>query len=129
MADNQVLISPLSVPQSKKKNFILNLNVYRNAHYQTLNKVKVNYKEHMKEQILALPVYNQVRIKYVLFPKTRRKTDLDNVISVHQKFFQDAFAEFGRIQDDTYDFITGSVQLFGMVDPSNPRVEITIIPI
>ena len=53
-----VLISPLSVPQTKTKNFILNLNVYRNAHFHVLNKAKINYKAIMLEQIIKL---NQIK--------------------------------------------------------------------
>ncbi len=126
---NCILGSPLQVPQTKTKNFILNLNVYRNAHYFTLNKAKVNYTAHMEDQIKTLPMYDRVRIKYQLYPKTHHMTDLDNVLSVHQKFFQDALTKFNKIPDDTYKHITTSVQLFGEVDPTNPRVEITIIPI
>jgi Holliday junction resolvase RusA-like endonuclease len=39
------LILPLTVPVSSKKNFILNLNNYRNAHFLVLSKAKSNYSE------------------------------------------------------------------------------------
>lgn len=121
--------SPLVVPQSKKKNFSLNLNIYRNAHYQTLNKVKVVYKEYMKEQILLLPEFVKVEIAYKLYAPSKRRMDLDNVIPVHQKFFQDALVELGKIPDDDYTHIVKSIQAFGRIDRENPRVEIIIKPI
>ena len=120
------LSSPLRVYQTKKKDFILNLNVYRNSHYRTLNTVKIRYKEVMKEQILKLPKMEKIILHYRLYPKSRRLTDLDNVISVHSKFFQDALVELGIIPDDDYRYIIGSTQEFGEVDKDNPRVEIKI---
>ena len=123
------LISPLAVPKTKTKNFILNLNIYRNTHYQTLNKVKINYKTVMKNQIMKLPIFTKLSIEYTLYPKTKRLTDLENVISIHQKFFQDALVEFGRIEDDTYLHIVESIQRFGEVDKHNPRVEIHLFQI
>lgn len=124
------IIAPLFVPQSKNKNFILNLNVYRNAHYQTLNTVKLRYKQILEEQIKELPEFKeQIQIVYRLFPKTRRRTDIGNVLSIHQKFFEDALTEYGKIVDDNYLYVPKTAQIFGEVDPTNPRVEIEITEI
>ena len=121
------IIAPLSVPQSKKKMFILNMNVYRNAHYMTLNTVKKRYKDVLQDQILLLPVFDKpIQIIYKLFPKTRRRTDIGNVLSIHQKFFEDALTEFGKIEDDNYLYVPRTAQIFGAVEPTNPRVEIEI---
>ena len=38
-------VIPISVQQTKKKRFSLNLNQYRNAHFRTLSTVKKRYKE------------------------------------------------------------------------------------
>jgi len=121
-----LLLSPLSVPQSAKKNFVLNLNVYRNSHYRTLNTVKIRYKAAMKEQIEKLPKMGRVIIYYKLFPKSHRLTDIGNVISVHKKFFEDSMVELGILEDDNYKFVIGSTEEFGKVDKENPRVEIRI---
>jgi Holliday junction resolvase RusA-like endonuclease len=120
------LEAPLSVPQSKKKNFILNLNVYRNAHYQTLNKVKQRYKEAMTEQIKALPKLNQIQIGYRLYPKTRRLCDISNILAIHDKFFCDALQELGKLEDDNYLYLNTVTYSMGEVDKENPRVEIYI---
>lgn len=121
-----VLDSPLTVPQSKKKNFTLGLNQYRNSHFLVLNKVKIVYKELMKQQIEKLPKFTKVKITYTLFPKTKRLTDLDNICSIHSKFFMDALTELDRIQDDNYLYVPEISFNFGKVDKDNPRVEIVI---
>lgn len=123
------IISPLKVVQSKKKMFILNLNNYRNAHYMTLNTVKRNYKEAVREQVEQLPEFKKVIIHYELYPKTRRRTDIGNVTAIHKKFFEDALVELGRIPDDSFDHVIGSTESFGCVDSTNPRVEILITEI
>ena len=128
-----ILSSPLKVwrgktkPRKAKQWFILNLNNYRNAHYLVLNRTKINYKTAMANQIQLLPVMDYpITIHYEIFAKTRRKLDIDNVVSVHKKYFQDALVEMGRIEDDDFDWIVGSSESYGGVDKDNPRVEITI---
>jgi len=120
------ICSPLRVVRSKTKFFILNLNHYRNAHYLTLNKAKSEYLSAVEEQIKNLPTYEQVRLSYTLYPKDRRICDLDNILSVHAKFFQDALVTLGRIPEDNYKHVLSSCQYFGGVDKTNPRVEIKI---
>lgn len=65
-------------------------------------------------------------IVYTLYPKTKHLSDLDNVCSVHAKFFQDALVELKKIPDDNYNYIVSTKFLFGSIDPENPRVEIDI---
>ena len=118
--------SPLRVPISKNKNFILNLNNYRNTHYQSLNKAKINYKEMIKDQLHDKVFNCPIQIEYQYFPGTKRLTDIGNVVSIHQKFFEDALSELGCIPDDNYKYVPSSVCSFGGIDKENPRVEITI---
>ena len=49
-----VVESPVSVLVGKKK-FMLNLNPYRNAHFQVLNRAKDEYKRIMHNEIIGLP--------------------------------------------------------------------------
>lgn len=123
------IISPLSVKQTKTKQFILNLNNYRNTHYQTLNKVKVNYKAELAAQIKLLPTFTRIGLMFTLYPKTARLTDVSNVCSVHEKFFADALVELGKLPDDNYLYLPESGYRFGAIDRENPRVEITIHPL
>jgi len=121
-----IISSPLSVPISKNKNFTLNLNKYRNAHYQILNSAKVNYKAVMYDQIMRLPEMEQIHISYILYPKTKALCDISNICSIHRKFFEDALTELGKIPDDNYKHIIGSSESFSNVDKDNPRVDICI---
>ena len=57
--------SPLRVPAGKN-DFILNLNNYRNEHYQTLNKAKIAYKQLIHNQVVKLPKMNKIIVIVVL---------------------------------------------------------------
>lgn len=130
LLDNSLISSPLDVPVNKSgKKFILNMNNYRNTHYHVLNKAKKVYKELISQSILGLPLFNKIKLEFTLYPKTKRSTDLDNVCSIHAKFFQDALTELGRIPDDNYNHIVEVTYKFGSVDKENPRVDITITEI
>jgi Holliday junction resolvase RusA-like endonuclease len=124
-----VISAPLSVHTSRNRKFILNLNNYMHVHHHALNAAKKNYKALLAEQILRLPKMKKAEIGYVLYPKTKRKTDIGNVIAIHKKFFEDAMVEFGIIPDDDYTHIVGSYESFGAVDKENPRVEIRVLEI
>lgn len=121
------LIAPLHIQQSKKKKFLIGLNPYRNTHYQILNKIKVNYKEEMKSQILTLPLLNRIELIYTLYPRTKHLCDISNILSIHDKFLCDALVEFGKLPEDNYLFVPKVTYLFGNVDKENPRVEIQLI--
>jgi len=119
------IISPLSVPAGKKK-FYLNLNVYRNSHYQILDQAKKNYKFLIAKQLIYLTPFKKVNLELNLYPKTKRLTDLDNVLSIHLKFFCDALVYYKKIPDDNYLYIPEINYRFGAVNKMNPRVEIII---
>lgn len=120
------LVSPLRVAKTKTAEWILNQNNYRNTHYQTLNKVKINYKSEMDSQIKTLPEFSKVEVTYTLFPATKRKCDVPNVCCIHDKFFMDALVEAGKLPDDHYEYYPRIIYQFGEVDKDNPRVEISI---
>jgi len=121
------ICAPLSVPVSKSKKFILNLNQYRNAHYFTMNNAKREYKAFLAPLLEGLTLNPPVIVTYTLYPKTKRRTDLGNVLSIHQKFFEDALVELGCLADDDYHTIVQTLFKFGSIDPTNPRVEIDIV--
>ena len=120
------VIAPLSVSLSRNKHFILNLNKYRNSHYHLLNKAKHLYEEVISAQVDQLPKFKCIALTLTLYPANKRMTDLDNVLSVHTKFFQDALVNFNKIYDDDYTFIKEVHYLFGEIDRDNPRIEILI---
>ena len=119
-------ISPIKVLATKVRSFILNLNQYRNTHYRVLNNCKINYKEAMKSQIKSAPVFKKILCVYKVFFGSKRQFDLGNVCCVHEKFFEDALVELGKLEDDNVNFIPIVVYLYGGLDKDNPRVEITI---
>ena len=121
-----IIESPLRVATGKTKYFVLNLNQYRNAHYFTLNNAKKEHKRLIIEQVNKLPAFSKIIIHYMLFPKNKRMCDLDNVISIHAKFFQDVLVECKKIPEDTYEYIIGSTQEFGEINKTNPHVQIKI---
>ena len=120
------LYSPVKIERPKSKDFAINLNIYRNTHYKSLNALKIKYKALMASQIKRLPLLNVIEIHYKLFPKTKRLCDINNIISITDKWFCDALVELGRLKEDNYLYIPRTTSEFGGVDKDDPRVEITI---
>lgn len=120
---------PLTIPVSKNRSLLLNLNVYRNAHYQSLDKAKKLFKEFIKSQLEPLPKFDRVHLRYTLYPKTKRLCDIANICSIVDKFFSDALVETGHLEDDNYNFVQGVSFFFGSVDSENPRVDVEILPV
>lgn len=89
------------------KKFALNLNVYRNAHYQTLNKAKIIFKNQLliNHPELYQITAQRVKIEYYIERCDQRKFDTMNIISIVDKFFLDALVEFGCIPDDNYNYV------------------------
>lgn len=89
------------------KRFALNLNVYRNAHYQVLNKAKIIFKNQLLAQYPEIKRIKarRVQIEYYIEKCDNRKFDIMNVISIVDKFFLDALVEFGCIPDDNYNHV------------------------
>lgn len=119
--------SPLKTFASKAKEWILNLNQYRNTYFRTLNTCKINYKLMLESQILSGPSYHKIACIYTVYPRTKANFDIGNVCCIHQKFFEDALVELGKLPDDNYHYIPLTVYMMGEVDPSNPRVEVEVI--
>jgi len=95
-----IVTSPLNIPVSKSSFFSLNLNKYRNTHFHVLSKAKNEYFLFILNQVKNLPKFKTITIRYTLYPKTKRMTDLDNVLSIHAKFFQDCLTKNGNIEDE-----------------------------
>lgn len=123
---------PLSVLVTKKRHFWLNLNQYRNTHFQTLNKAKANFKEAVEDEIkkLGQGIDGKARwgLWYKLYPPTRRLCDVSNICSVVDKFFSDALVELNVLEDDNYNIVREVHYLIGQVDKANPRAEFYLVP-
>ena len=119
---------PLKLPLRSKKSpyFYLNLNVYRNAHYQVLNKAKQTFEEYIWNQIRQLPKFKWLGLLYTLYPGSSRRHDISNVCCIVDKFFCDALVNAQVIPDDNADVVRKIVYEFGKVDKENPHVNIYI---
>ena len=120
--------SPLSIRTSPKRKFVLNLNQYRNTHYRMSNNAKVKYKEFMKKQILKQKgKITKALFIYTVYAGSKRSFDVGNVVSIHQKFFEDALVELGMMEDDKYSIAPMYIGCFGGIDKENPHVNIEVI--
>lgn len=120
-----MIISPLRVLVGKKL-IPLNLNIYRNLYFQTLNKAKIAYKKLIREQLKTLILEPPVQITYTYYPPDKRQSDLGNVLPIHAKFFEDALVEYGYLEDDNWKIINEVIYRIGKIDKANPRVEVEI---
>ena len=112
-----------------KKNH-LNLNVYRNLHYRSLNTGKIKYKDIVRDDVLKLPVFTKpVIIGYIYYIRDKRLVDIGNIHSITEKYFLDALVELKRIKDDNWHWVLGARYRFGGIDKDNPRCEVTIIEV
>lgn len=96
-------------------------------HYRVLNQAKINYKMFMKKQIEKIPkLQPPIQITYRLYKGDKRNCDVGNVCSIHQKFFEDALVELGKLPDDNHNMIKRSIFEWGGVDKLNPCVSILV---
>ena len=103
----------------KKRTNLFSMNIYRNMHYQSLNKVKRDYHKEVEEWVKMLPKFKSLTPKYTLFFKGKRKKDIDNSIFPVHKFLMDALVEGGVIEDDHYNFVTKVTTEFGGLGDDN----------
>jgi len=127
MTSDNTVICPLSVQVSKRKKFILNINNYRNLGYHTLSKAKREYFQAVKLQVLKLRGWQRVAVRFTMYPKTARRIDLSNVLSIHDKFLLDTAVTLGKLDDDDYHHVIKVSYHFGEIDRMNSRVEAEFI--
>lgn len=123
--------SPLKIVIGKTKagklrEFNLNLNAYRNAYFRTLNESKHKYKMFIVDQLQDKPRFEKIAIMYKVFKGDARRYDIGNIISIHQKYFEDAMVECGKLPDDKASNIPMVLYTDGGIDRDNPRVEIKV---
>lgn len=91
--------------KAKRQYFRLNMNEYRNTHYQVLNKAKLLFKKYVKKVYSTNHLNSPITIEYTLFHKTNRKFDQNNIYSIADKFFCDYLVDTHIIIDDNYHYI------------------------
>jgi len=112
--------------KGKDKRISINLNTYRNLHFQINNQCKRLYKELMREQLEGRIINTPVEITYQVFKPSKRSLDKMNVVSIASKYFLDAVTEYGCWDDDNDDNVKTEIILPTEIDRENPRIEITI---
>lgn len=112
------------------KKFYVNLNEYRNAHYQVLSKVKKVFQNHILYMAPVERTGNKsdlpVKITFTLYAGDKKSRDLANVCSIVDKFACDALVKGGVLEDDNCDNITNVQYIYGGIDRDNPRVDVYI---
>jgi hypothetical protein len=121
-----VISCPLSVSISARKKWTLNLNSYRVAHYQILNKAKISFFKDVLPQIAKMLPAEKITVSFVLYRKDQRKCDTTNICAIVDKFLMDALVTIGKIKDDDYTHVVSTQYSFGGIDKANPRVEAII---
>jgi len=126
--DSLVLHLPLRIRNRVKTEsyFYINLNTYRNAPFHELSDMKIKFAEMVKDQLVLVPQYEWVTFKYILFPGSAREMDTNNICSIVDKFFCDAFVKARKLPDDNYKYLRATEFAFGEIDRNNPRVELHI---
>lgn len=125
---NFVITVPTRVKVSNKKQKSLNLNIYRNLNYFSLNTQKKNFKTIVKNEIKKIPKLGKIDIHYEIFHNTKAIIDTMNVGSIVNKFFEDALVELGVIPDDNYLYIRNHSFSFGGLS-DKPKAIVTITEI
>jgi len=122
-----VISMPLFIDMGKRKikRHYINLNAYRNLHYQVNNNLKIAYKAIVAPQIKGM-VFRRIKLTFVLHRGDKRRVDRANILSVHEKYFSDALVELGCLPDDQDSYIESSHYYTGEIDKENPRVDIFI---
>jgi len=124
------LICPLYIVLERKtkpdKKIFVNMNTYRNLHFQINNQVKIKYKELLKEQLIGVKIKTPVEITYKVYKARNNNLDKMNVVSITSKYLLDAITELGCWTDDNDDFVKTEIIMPTELDRKKPRVEVFI---
>ena len=113
--------------KTKKDNKILvGMNWYRNAHYRNSNLVKQHYHKLIYSKVTqSQKLKDKYMVSYMLYP-SNSNCDLMNVVSVIDKFLNDALQDSGVVINDNIKFYKHMLATVKEIDKINPRIEIII---
>lgn len=119
--------APLFVTGISKqsKNYWLNLNWYRNAHFHILDSAKKAFKKELDLSWIGEPI-ERCEVEFTFYYPSKAKRDIDNSMAVIGKFALDAISEAGIIVDDNHTCVVCVRGKFGGYDKENPRCEIVL---
>lgn len=112
---------------TKNRKIFVGMNWYQRANKYEINKVKQEYHELIKLKLFGNKekIKGSYQVKYKYFYKNSG-SDLRNVTSVIDKFFNDALQELRIIVNDNVNYYKESVDIVGGMDKKNPRIEIEV---
>lgn len=116
---------PLFITNRSNRRKWLTLNNYRNWHYQVSNDIKRRFKSEVFDK-LDFKIKGRVKIEYFYFAPDKRTRDLMNVISVIDKFFQDAMVDRGCIESDDLSTVVEVNSCYMGIDKEDPRLDVMI---
>jgi len=116
---------PLFITNRSNKRKWLTLNNYRNWHYQVSNDIKRRFKSEVFDK-LDFNIKGKIKIEYFYFAPDKRTRDLMNVISVIDKFFQDAMVDRGCIESDDLSTVVEVNSCYMGIDKLDPRLDVMI---
>lgn len=116
---------PLFITNRSNRRKWLTLNNYRNWHYQVSNDIKRRFKSEVFDK-LDFKIKGKVKIEYFYFAPDKRTRDLMNVISVIDKFFQDAMVDRGCIESDDLSTVVEVNSCYMGIDKEDPRLDVMI---
>ena len=113
--------------KTKKDNKVLvGMNWYRNAHFRNSNQVKQHYHKLIYSKVTqSQKLKDKYMVSYMLYP-SNSNCDLMNVVSVIDKFLNDALQDCGVIVNDNIKFYKHMIATVKEVDKLNPRIEIIV---
>ena len=112
--------------KKKSRRKSLNLNLYRNLHFQELSNQKNHFHDRMVKTLGGIPSLGSVWLHYEIYPNHRGRLDTMNVGSVEDKFFSDSLTELGIIEDDDYTHVVFNSFCFGSVVSGDAFVRVFI---
>ena len=125
--DIQIRVPTFTVlPRKTKADKILqcNLNVYRNTHHRTLAAWKIQFAKDLqpeldrwKEEFGYLLTFDKslfkMRLVYTVTAKNKRRFDINNFVSIIDKFTSDCLVKNGFLGDDSFEYLTSVEAKFG----------------
>lgn len=112
---------------TKKQQTLIGMNWYQRANRFQINEVKKAYHELIRVKLLSNKekIKGSYLVRYKYFYKNDN-SDLKNVTSVIDKFFNDALQELGIVENDNVKYFKESIDRVGGMDKKNPRIEIEV---
>lgn len=94
----------------KDKKYNINLNNYRNWKFIVSNMIKQKYQEGIITSFKGK--FKKAKITYEYYHKGKRRIDMNNVISIVDKFFSDWLVHQGILEDDSIEYLVQTENIY-----------------